>query len=103
MEALGVRAVAFGSLLEATDAGHGGAVDASANGVGMEVLLLAVDVSPRAEAKRKASGGGTRTEVEAEGAGMGGSGGSVFSPGMGEIVEVAKRGWRRCSYEDDHD
>ena len=96
LEALGVQAVAFGSLVEAANAGHGAAKEASDEGP--EVLLLAVDVAPRADLVRKKSGCGPRTEGEGEGEGAGavGAGVSGFSPGVGEISEVAKRGWRRC-------
>ncbi len=92
-----MRAVAFGSLLEAADAGHGAAQEANNSNRGAEVLLLAVDVAPRADLARKNSGGGPRTEGEGEGegAGSGGAGVSGISPGVGEIAEVAKRGWRR--------
>ncbi len=86
LEALGVRAVAFGSLVEAADAGYGASADI--NHVGPEVLLLAVDVAPRADHACKASSGRQWTE---------GSGGNFFSPGLGDIADVAKRGWRRCS------
>ena len=94
LEALGVRAVAFGSLTEAADAGH--AVASEARGGLPEVLLLAVDVAPRADLARKTSGGGARTEGDGDAAAAGGAGGGGFSPGVGEIAEVAKRGWRRC-------
>ncbi len=97
LESLGVQAVAFGSFIEAADAGHGAATEGS--GGGPEVLLLAVDVAPRADLARKAAGCGQRTEDSGEGeaAGMGGAGGCGFSPGVAEIAEVAKRGWRRCT------
>jgi hypothetical protein len=97
LESLGVQTVAFGSLVEAADAGHGAAAEAS--GVGQEVLLLAVDVVPRADLARKAAGCGLQKEQSGppgEGAaGGGGAGGNGFSPGVAEIAEVAKRGWRR--------
>ncbi len=88
--------MAFGSLVEAADAGHGAAKKACDGG--SEVLLLAVEVASRAELAHKKSGGRPRTEVEGlgEGAGAVGVGVSGFSPGVGEIAEVAKRGWRRC-------
>jgi hypothetical protein len=95
-----VRAVAFGSLSEAGDAGRAAPVEV--NGGGLEVLLLAVDVVPRMDVVRKAAGRGARTETDADGPGGGGGGGSVFSPGVGEITEVAKRGWRRCGAHPNH-
>ena len=92
LEALGVRALAYGSLIEAADAGHGAAVETH----GMEVLLLAVDVVPPSDVKRNASGCWPQTEGGGDGAGLRGVGGSVFSPGVAEIADVSKRGWRRC-------
>ena len=82
--------VAFGSLAEAADAGRGTA--AEANGREPELLLLAVDIAPRADFARKAAGSGPCLQ----GSGVSGAGGNGFSPGLGEIAEVAKRGWRRC-------